>query len=239
MHWPARRRSIRCGTRADRAATATRGRTSPRADHPAEHQGDHHQPAIRGDVAQSVVSDLCQHRVHHHQQPQGDRQRDAVDLDRTEHRPGRGSVGRMARPATIANPIHNGQPVQSGQSHGCHQQHGCASEPPHTPSNHPVQQHFSDPIRTPRCRPAWYGPPSVPDPGPSPHLVLGGEAARRTDLRGSEQTRFGQPGDLGMNHGARRHLHAEVVDGAALPRVLQQHEFQRRICDREILRSPA
>ena len=40
--------------------------------------------AVAGDGVEAVVADLRQHRVHHDQQAERDRQRDAVDLDRAE-----------------------------------------------------------------------------------------------------------------------------------------------------------
>ena len=57
------------------------GEHQRRADDPVEHDGGDQQRAVRGDVADLVVADLGQHRVHHHQQADGDRQGDRADLD--------------------------------------------------------------------------------------------------------------------------------------------------------------
>ena len=58
---------------------------------------DDQQPAVAGDGVEAVVADLGQHRVHHHQQPERDRQGDAVDRDRVQRRRrGRGSAARPA-----------------------------------------------------------------------------------------------------------------------------------------------
>ena len=55
------------------------------------------QSPVAGDGVEPVVADLGQHRVHHDQQAEGDRQRDAVDLDRVQGVVrGRGSAGRGA-----------------------------------------------------------------------------------------------------------------------------------------------
>ena len=52
-----------------------------RADHPVEQQRDGHHPAVGGDPPDLGVADLGQHRVHHQQQPERDRQAGAVDRD--------------------------------------------------------------------------------------------------------------------------------------------------------------
>ena len=57
------------------------GEHEQRADHPVEQQGDTQGAAIRELVADVRVADLGENRVHHGQQPDGDRQRDGVDLD--------------------------------------------------------------------------------------------------------------------------------------------------------------
>ena len=68
------------------------------------------QLAVAGDGVEAVVADLGQHRVHHDQQAEGDRQRDAVDLDRVQRVVrARGSSRPSSRPATMATPIHTGR----------------------------------------------------------------------------------------------------------------------------------
>ncbi|MDZ7675683.1 MAG: hypothetical protein U5K30_11525 [Acidimicrobiales bacterium] len=49
-----------------------------------EEQGQAQHATVGGDLAEVVVPDLGQHRVHHQQQTDGDRQRDRVDLDPVE-----------------------------------------------------------------------------------------------------------------------------------------------------------
>ena len=53
-------------------------------EHPVQDQRECRATGGRGDVAELVVPDLGQHRVHHHQQADRDRQGDGVDLDRVE-----------------------------------------------------------------------------------------------------------------------------------------------------------
>src|ERR1700712_1433743 len=67
-----------------------------------------------------------------------------------------------------------------------------------------------------------------------PHLVLGGEAAGRPQFLVGEQSLVGQACNLGMYRVARLHLHSEVVDGAALARILKQDQLQWRLDDGEI-----
>ena len=50
-------------------------------EHPVDHQRGDHELAVADDASGLVVADLRQHRVHHHQQAQGDGQGDAGDLD--------------------------------------------------------------------------------------------------------------------------------------------------------------
>ncbi|STD12588.1 Uncharacterised protein [Dermatophilus congolensis] len=55
-------------------------------DDPVQQQaGDQHAPVV-GDGPEPVVSDLGEHRVHHHEQPDADGQRDAVHLDGGQRR---------------------------------------------------------------------------------------------------------------------------------------------------------
>jgi hypothetical protein len=60
------------------------GEHQGRPDDPVEDQGNGHQLAVGGDLADPGVADLGQHRVHHRQQPDRDRKRNAADLDRVE-----------------------------------------------------------------------------------------------------------------------------------------------------------
>ena len=57
------------------------GEHQRRAEDPVQDQRADQQFAVAGDGVEAVVADLRQHRVHHDQQAEGDRQRDAVDLD--------------------------------------------------------------------------------------------------------------------------------------------------------------
>src|SRR6478609_3632665 len=58
-----------------------------------------------------------------------------------------------------------------------------------------------------------------------PHLVLQSEATRRADLFIGEQTRVREPSDLGMDGVAGFDFDAEVVDGATVAGVLDQHQL--------------
>ena len=55
-----------------------------RTEHPVQDQRLRQQLAVAGDGVEAVVADLGQHRIHHDQQTQRDRQRDAVDLQRVQ-----------------------------------------------------------------------------------------------------------------------------------------------------------
>ena len=86
------------------------GEHQRRADHPVEQDRGHQQPLVAGDVAELVVADLGQHRVHHHQQPDGDRQRHRPDLDRGERVVEAGDrAGPAAGRATMAAMIQTGR----------------------------------------------------------------------------------------------------------------------------------
>lgn len=50
-------------------------------DDPVDDQRGHHQLLVAGHAVESVVADLGEHRVHHHQQAERDRQGDTADLD--------------------------------------------------------------------------------------------------------------------------------------------------------------
>ena len=67
-----------------------------------------------------------------------------------------------------------------------------------------------------------------------PDLVLGGKTTGGADLLVGEQAFAGQSGDLGVHLVAGFHLDTEVVDGAALAGVFQQHQLQRRLGHREV-----
>ena len=60
------------------------GEHQQRADHPVQDERDAQGAAVGELVADVRVADLGQDRVHHRQQPDGDRQRDGVDLDALE-----------------------------------------------------------------------------------------------------------------------------------------------------------
>ena len=57
------------------------GEHQRRAEDPVQNQRAEQQLAVAGDRVEAVVADLGQYRVHHDQQADGDRQRDAVDLN--------------------------------------------------------------------------------------------------------------------------------------------------------------
>ena len=65
------------GMWADREQQPGQREHDSRADHPVEHQRRDQHPPVPGDRSELVVADLGQHRVHHHQQPDEDRQRSA------------------------------------------------------------------------------------------------------------------------------------------------------------------
>ena len=93
------------------------GEHQGRPDDPVEHQaGDEHRP-VAGDRVEPVVAHLGEHRVHHHEQPERDRQRDAAHLDRRQrpaeprHDPAEGQAGehRQADPDR-EEPVEGRQP---------------------------------------------------------------------------------------------------------------------------------
>src|SRR5665647_884983 len=55
-----------------------------RADHPVQQQARRDHPLVRGDQADLAVAHLGEHRIHHQQQADGDRQRRLADLHRVE-----------------------------------------------------------------------------------------------------------------------------------------------------------
>ena len=65
-------------------------------------------------------------------------------------------------------------------------------------------------------------------------LSWSGETTGGADLFVGEQALAGEPGDLCVHGVAGLDLDAEVVDGAALAGVLQQHQLQRRLGDGEV-----
>ena len=93
------------------------GEHQRRADDPVEEDRGAQQPGVAGDVAELVVADLRQHRVHHHQQPDRDRQRDRADLDRGEGvvEAGDEAAEQQADDHRDADP-HRQEPVQGGQA---------------------------------------------------------------------------------------------------------------------------
>ena len=77
-------RPVRYSGRSGRNSQAS-ANISAGAEDPVEHQrGDHRARWSRGDRAELAVADLGQHRIHHHQQTDRDRQRDRPDLDRVQ-----------------------------------------------------------------------------------------------------------------------------------------------------------
>ncbi len=54
------------------------------ADDPVQHQGRRQHPSVAGHAVDLAVAHLGEHRVHHQQQTQGDRQRDATDRHRLQ-----------------------------------------------------------------------------------------------------------------------------------------------------------
>ncbi len=71
------------------------------------------QLAVAGDGVEAVVADLGQHRVHHDQQAERDRQRDAVDLDDAQRvpEPGDQAAEQQAGDHGDADP-HRQEPVE-------------------------------------------------------------------------------------------------------------------------------
>src|SRR5581483_5458373 len=67
-----------------------------------------------------------------------------------------------------------------------------------------------------------------------PHLVLGGKTTCRAELLLSEHALPSESGDLLVDLVAGFDLHAEMIDRAAVPRVLQKHKFQRWLFDGEV-----
>ena len=67
-------------------------------------------------VSEPVVADLGQHRVHHQQQPERDRQRDLADLDRVQRGAQAGHQAAEQQPGRHrhADP-HRQEPIQRGQ----------------------------------------------------------------------------------------------------------------------------
>ena len=86
------------------------------ADDPVERQAGGHHPAVGGDVGGLVVADLGQHRVHHQQQPERDRQAGLPDLDGVEGVGEAGDDPAEQQPGEHrhADP-HRQEPVQRGQ----------------------------------------------------------------------------------------------------------------------------
>src|ERR1700733_3352971 len=67
-----------------------------------------------------------------------------------------------------------------------------------------------------------------------PELVLPGVTARRVTLIDARQAGPGEPLLLGIDGIGVADLDAEMVQAAALPRVLQQNELERRLGDGEV-----
>ena len=67
-----------------------------------------------------------------------------------------------------------------------------------------------------------------------PHLVLSCEATRGVHLFLGEEAGSSEAGDLGVHGVGGFNLHAEVVDRAASAGILQQHQFEGRLRDREV-----
>ena len=86
------------------------GEHQQRTDQPVEDQREARGCAGRRARRRRGVADLGQHRVHHRQQADRDRQRDRVDLDPLEAVVQvRDQPAPAARPATMARPIHTGR----------------------------------------------------------------------------------------------------------------------------------
>ena len=93
------------------------GEHQRRADHPVEHQAGDQQPAVGGDPVELGVADLGQHRVHHQQQPERDRQRRLPDLDRVQGvvQAGEQPAEQRGRATIAATDPDRQEPVQGGQ----------------------------------------------------------------------------------------------------------------------------
>ena len=86
-----------------------------RADHPVEQQRDGHHPAVGGDPPDLGVADLGQHRVHHQQQPERDRQAGAVDRDPVQRAVQARDEAAEQQPGGHRRPDpHRQEPVQPG-----------------------------------------------------------------------------------------------------------------------------
>ena len=185
--------------------------------------------------------------------PERDRQRDAVDLHRVQCDVQTGDQPSQQQPGGHgdADPDRQ-QPVQhrqlsddggSGRLAGerSAQQHDVGAVAVSVSAVPPQQTHRRRCGARARgwCRRFGVGEHGVDLPlltggSGDPDLVLGGEAAGRADLLLGEQSLVGEPGDLGVHGVAGLDLDAEVVDGAALAGVFDQHQLQRRFGDREV-----
>lgn len=67
-----------------------------------------------------------------------------------------------------------------------------------------------------------------------PHLVLRREAARGADLFLGEHAGLGEASNFGVYVRTGFHLDSQMVDRAAMTRVLQQHQLQWRGIDRKV-----
>ena len=87
-----------------------------RADHPVQQQRGGHHPPVRGDPPDLVVTDLRQHRVHHQQQPERDRQTGAMDRHPVQRAVQARNQAPQQEPSghRRADP-HRQEPIQPGQ----------------------------------------------------------------------------------------------------------------------------
>ena len=89
------------------------GRTSTPARSPTEEEGDPEELAVGDAVVSSVteffVANLRQHRIHHQQQAECDRQRDGPDSELVETVVQARTRAPRPRPAAIATPIQSGR----------------------------------------------------------------------------------------------------------------------------------
>ena len=171
-----------------------------------EHQRDGHHPPVGGDPPDLGVADLGQHRVHHQQQPQRDRQAGAMDRDLVQRAVQARDQAAEQQPGGHRRPDpHRQEPVQPGQGR---------------PS--PAAAHPRRPPQRRSCRSWRWSPLHLRRVarGPAPR---GGDviAGQRHACRGRLRPQCGEPvtveavvdpaAPAGRGHQARGAQHAKVV----------------------------
>ena len=118
------------------------------AEDPVHQQRADQQPAVAGDGVEPVVADLGQHRVHHDQQPDRDRQADAIDLHglkrglQTRHDPAQQQPGQHGH----ADP-HRQETVEGGElgDHGVRRDGGSGHGHRHTSTDEAALTGWAEP----------------------------------------------------------------------------------------------